>query len=174
LFIRLADRRDLPRLIEIERAAGEQFRSIGMDAIADDDPGSVDQLLTFAVDGRAWVATDDRDEAVAYLLIAQVDDAAHIEQVSVDPGFARRGIGRALIDEAAAWALRRGLSRLTLTTFADVPWNRSYYERLGFRVVDAAAEGPDLRLIREREHERGLDAWPRVSMGRDLGLDSRP
>ena len=45
--IRVAHVRDLPLLIEIERLAGSVFRSLGMDLVADDDPGSAnDSRLT--------------------------------------------------------------------------------------------------------------------------------
>ena len=60
---------------------------------------------------------------VAYLLLDIVDAAAHIDQVSVHPSHARRGLGRTLIEAAADWAAGEGLESLTLTTFAEVPWN---------------------------------------------------
>ena len=44
---------ELVRLIKIEHAAGAWFRSLGMDAVADDDPGSIEQLTTYAEDNRA-------------------------------------------------------------------------------------------------------------------------
>jgi ribosomal protein S18 acetylase RimI-like enzyme len=43
--------------------------------------------------------------------------------VSVHPRCARRGVGRALIDHLADHARATGAPALTLTTFADVPWN---------------------------------------------------
>src|SRR5919204_1731361 len=102
--IRTAGPDDLAVLIEIERAAAEQFRSLGMDLVADDDPGSVPELLPYAENGRAFVAVDDGDRPIGYLLLNVVDGAAHIEQVSVHPDNARRGIGAALVRKAAAWA----------------------------------------------------------------------
>ena len=56
--IRVAHAGDLALLIEIERLAGSMFRSLGMDLVADDDPGSVDELAPYAEDGRAFVAVD--------------------------------------------------------------------------------------------------------------------
>lgn len=56
--IRPARSDDLATLIEIERAAGEMFRSVGMDLVADDDPGSVGELQAYAEGGRAFVAVD--------------------------------------------------------------------------------------------------------------------
>ena len=57
---------------------------------------------------------------------------------------------------------------LTLTTFAEVPWNAPYYARCGFTVLDESAIGPDLRAVRAREADHGLDRWPRVCMRRTL------
>jgi ribosomal protein S18 acetylase RimI-like enzyme len=169
--IRPATPEDLPRLQQIERAAGGPFRDLGMARVADDEPPSVDELTTYQRDGRVWVATDDGaddDRAVGYLLVDVVDAAAHIEQVSVDPAYAHRGLGRELIDTAAAWAARQGLEALTLTTFTDVPWNGPYYARLGFTVVPDDEAGPGLLALRSHERAIGLDAWPRQSMRRPL------
>jgi hypothetical protein len=41
-----------------------------------------------------------------------------------------------LLDRAAADAAAKGLRALTLTTFAEVPWNAPYYARCGFRVLN--------------------------------------
>ncbi|MCP3819272.1 GNAT family N-acetyltransferase [Streptomyces sp. A3M-1-3] len=166
--IRLATAAELPALQGIERAAGEPFRALGMAAIADDEPPALDLLARFQDAGRAWVATDERDRPVGYLIAELVDSAAHIEQVSVRPEAARRGVGRALIDHLAAHARAEGLTALTLTTFAEVPWNAPYYARLGFHVVDGPALTPGLREILRAEAAHGLDRWPRVCMRRGL------
>jgi GNAT superfamily N-acetyltransferase len=105
---------------------------------------------------------------VAYLLADIVDGNAHIEQVSVHPRHSRKGLGKALIEQAVVWARRRGLGAVTLTTFADVPWNAPYYQRLGFRRLQEAELTPGLRAIRAREAAIGLDRWPRCCMRRDL------
>jgi GNAT superfamily N-acetyltransferase len=166
--IRVARLDELTRLVEIEWAAGETFRSLGMDLVADDDPGSVEELKRYAEDGRAFVAADPHDRPVGYLLLDLVDGAAHIEQVSVHPDHARQRIGRALIERAASWARSRGLRALTLTTYVEVPWNGPYYERLGFRYLAHGEETPGLRAIRDRERAHGLDAWPRACMSRSV------
>jgi ribosomal protein S18 acetylase RimI-like enzyme len=166
--IRPARADDLPRLVAIEVAAGAPFRSLGMDSVADDAPPAIDHLASFQSAGRAWVVPDDDDLPAAYLLLAVVDGAAHIEQVSVDPAFAHRGLGRDLVEHAARWAEAAGHTALTLTSFAEVPWNGPYYQRLGFCVVAAEEQGPGLRGLREQEAARGLDRWPRVAMRRSL------
>jgi GNAT superfamily N-acetyltransferase len=154
---------ELPRLVEIERAAGAAFRDVGMPEIADDDPGSVAWLAELRHAGHAWVADDP---PVAYLVAAPLDGYLHVEQVSVHPRAARRGVGRALLDHAAGVAAAAGLAGLTLTTFTEVPWNAPYYARLGFDVVPDGELTPGLRAVVDREVEHGLHRWPRVVMRR--------
>lgn len=166
--VRAARPSDLPRLCALEQAAGEPFRALGMAFVADDETWTVAELEPYQRDGRAWVVEDDDGAVVAYLLADVVDGAAHVEQVSVDPAHARRGLGRQLLDVAAAWAREQDLVALTLTSFAAVPWNAPYYARLGFRVLDDAELTPGLRAIRAREAAHGLDRAPRVAMRRDL------
>ena len=167
--IRPADAGDHKALQDIERAAGELFRDIGMPEIADDPPFTRAELLNYMDEGRAWVAVDGAGRPVGYLLADLVDGAVHVEQVSVHPDAARQGIGRALIDHVARWAGRKGAEAVTLTTFRDVPWNASYYLRLGFRRLAEEELGPQLRAVRRREAAQGLDRWPRVCLRRDLG-----
>ncbi|MFE0378529.1 GNAT family N-acetyltransferase [Streptomyces inhibens] len=179
---------ELPVLRDIERAAGEPFRGLGMASIADDEPPSLEQLSGFQRAGRLLAAYEEREPAgtsthrdrdrdtagrpIGYLLWEPVDGCTHIEQVSVHPDHAHRRIGRALIDRAERDS---GPGALTLTTFAEVPWNAPYYTRLGFRVLADAELTPGLRAIRAHETALGLDRWPRVCMRREAGRsDSGP
>jgi GNAT superfamily N-acetyltransferase len=166
MHIRAVRYEELPILQDIERAAGECFRDIGMPEIADDEDFPLEVLEAYRRAGRAWVAANDRP--VAYLLADLVDGNLHVEQVSVHPDSARRGIGRTLLDHVAGRALADGIPALTLTTFADVPWNAPYYERCGFRCLEEAELTPGLRELRDHEAALGLDRWPRVCMRRDL------
>ena len=147
VLIRPAVTSDLARMQAIEVAAGAMFRPLGMDLVADDDPFTVDELRTYAGAGHAWVAavTPPGEQADGYLLLDVVDGAAHVEQVTVHPVAARRGIGRALVEHVARWAAGAGFTAMTLTTFRDVAWNGPYYERLGFRYLAPDEEGPGLR-----------------------------
>ena len=157
---------ELEALVAIEREAGALFATVGMPEIAYDDPGTVPELEPFRAGGHAWVAVDEGDRPVAYLISAVVDGCAHVEQVSVAPAHARRGLGAALIDHLAAVAATEGRPAVTLTTFRDVPWNAPYYERLGFRVIAPADQGPELAALVAEEAERIPGDAPRVAMGR--------
>lgn len=167
-MIRRAEPGDLPALPAIEVAAGESFRALGMDEIADDPPPGLAALAGYQARGRAWVATDHLNRPVAYLLVELVGDDAHIEQVSVHPDHAGKRLGAGLIDAVADWALGQEVTALTLTTFEDVPWNAPYYVRLGFRVVPPEDWSRGIRGIVAAEALPGRGQWPRVVMEREL------
>jgi len=166
--IRAVELADLPALQDIERAAGLCFGDIGMPEVADYEPLPLAELAGYQQSGRAWLAVAAAGDPAAYLIAELVDGNLHIEQVSVHPDSARRGVGRSLIEHAARQAAAAGIAALTLTTFSQVPWNAPYYERCGFRRLDEAELTPGLRAIRRHEAEMGLDRWPRLCMRRDL------
>lgn len=166
--IRAARLAQLATLQVIERAAGRMFCDVGMPEFAEYDPWPLPVMAARQDAGRLWVVANDDDQPAAYLMADLVDGSLHIEQVTVHPGSARRGLGRALLDHAANRAVADGLPALTLTTFAHVPWNAPYYARCGFRVLDDAEITPGLQAIAQREAAMGLDRWPRVCMRRDL------
>lgn len=167
--VRLARPADLPLLPEIERASGELFRTVGMAAVADDVLPTITELAVPQRLGRLWVS-EEGGRVVGYLQLEMVDDAAHIEQVSVLPSSGRRGLGRQLIEAVDSWAAARGMRALSLTTFVEVPWNGPWCRRLGFRELAPAEQGPALRRIRAHEAARGLDRWPRMAMRREITL----
>ena len=170
MIIRAPREDELAGLVALESAAQETFAGPGgIPEIADDEPRPVEWLRRFTAEGRAWVALVEGDDVpAAYLVAEPVDEFLHVEQVSVHPRAARRRLGRSLIDHLAGVARAGGMSALTLTTFAEVPWNAPYYERLGFRVVPDAELTPGLRRIVDAEGAIGLHRWPRVVMRRDV------
>src|ERR1700744_4602870 len=95
--IRAARASELSALQDIERAAGEMFRQIGMPAIADDGPWPLEVLAGYEKAGRLWVVSDLQDRPVGYLMADLVDGCLHVEQVSVHTGSARRGLRRGLV-----------------------------------------------------------------------------
>jgi GNAT superfamily N-acetyltransferase len=102
------------------------------------------------------------------VVAALVDGRLHVEQVSVDPACAGRGIGAALIDHVAGLARATGRPALTLTTFRDIPWNAPYYARLGFAELPEAEQGPQLRALVAHERTAIPGDHPRIAMIRRL------
>ncbi len=153
-------------LREIERRAGERFREVGLDHVADHAPPSRAMLAAFAALGQAWVAVGSDNLPVGYLLLQLLDGRPHIEQVSVHPDHQGRGVGRALVAQAVGWAAQRGDGLITLNTFRDiVPWNAPWYRHLGFVEMDPADIGPELLALCQAEADLGLEPQLRVTMG---------
>jgi putative acetyltransferase len=87
-------------------------------------------------DAAVFVAEDD-GAVVARLSVARDPHSAsrHVADLGlmVDAGYRRRGIGRALLEQAVLWARESGVQKLELHVF---PWNEPairLYEQFGFR-----------------------------------------
>ncbi|MDE0802187.1 MAG: GNAT family N-acetyltransferase [Acidimicrobiales bacterium] len=160
---------DVDAIRRIGAAAGRRFASVDDPRIAeraDDDPFDAEDLRRWIDAGRAWVSGDD--PPAGFVVVDVVDRCAHIEEVSVAPEHEGRGHGGALLDAATTWARAEGMHAVTLTTFADVEWNRPYYERRGFRVLGRDEIGPELAERIATEDRDGLDRAIRVCMSRSV------
>lgn len=178
--IRLARKDDLAGLAAIEDAADSLFGASG------EAWGSAPSGDERADDGGFLLVADAADTGVvgfAHVLTVDVDGVkddtepsdgtvagdgragqAHLEQVSVHPRAGRQGIGRLLVTAAMVEAAARGYGRMTLRTFAEVPWNAPFYASLGFHVEDPVTAF-DHHLV-EIEDRLGLSAsGARVQMG---------
>jgi ribosomal protein S18 acetylase RimI-like enzyme len=60
-------------------------------------------------------------------------------RLAVLPAYRRRGIGRTLVECVEARALAMGIPRVRLGVRVALPHNRAYYERLGYRFLEARA-----------------------------------
>lgn len=160
--VRAAAPSDLAALPAIEVAAGEMFRAIGMDAIADDAPPTIDDLEAATA---IWVAVE-HDQVLGYAWIELVDDHAHLEQLSVLPDRGGQGIGTALIDAVVGWAHARGDAEVTLTTFRDVDFNAPLYAKRGFVELPEHEWTPGIQALVATETTHGLDPTTRVVMRR--------
>ncbi|MDA8071727.1 MAG: GNAT family N-acetyltransferase [Actinomycetota bacterium] len=104
---------------------------------------------------------------VGFARLEIVDGHAHLGQLSVLPEYGRLGVGTSLAHAACQWSRRQGFRFITLTTFADIPFNAPFYRRLGFYQLTDDQIGPELTQVvtDEADLERfGM----RVTMGRTL------
>ena len=166
MTIRPARPDDFARLRAIERAAGEAFRPLGMDLVADDEPFTDAELVAYQEDGRAWVPSTPPTRPRA-TCCSTWSTAPATSSRSRSTLTTPAGLGRALIDVAADWSARRGLPALTLTTYAEVPWNGPYYDGWA-SAPSRPTRSRRAARIRARERAHGLDRWPRVTMQRPL------
>jgi GNAT superfamily N-acetyltransferase len=150
-----------PLLASIERRSGGRFTEIGMDLSAS---------VPVAERGTVPLATLVAGEPPAgFVWLEPVCGEAHVEELAVLPSAGRRGLGRALLDAACAWAVAAGYRAVTLCTFRDVPWNGPFYRSAGFVELESDRWCPELTQIRAMERANGLDdLGPRVVMIRPL------
>jgi len=91
-----------------------------------------------------------------------------LAQISVDPAYAQRGLGRRLLVALADRARKLGYLTITGTTFRAVPFNAPFYVDL-----DAAEDLTPHPVMVERrrvEQELGLDSFgPRLVMRVTIG-----
>jgi GNAT superfamily N-acetyltransferase len=176
LPIRAARDADADVLPELERASGNLFRTLpDLAWIADDDVMPADAHRDAIREGTCWVAADGAGIAGFLTARATVEDGTgpdagrrvlHIREMSVAPGWQGRGLGRRLLDHAAAYAAARAIPAVTLTTFRDVPWNAPFYARAGFTLLPETALTPRLRALLAQEEAHGLPPARRCAMSR--------
>lgn len=107
--------------------------------------------------GRLWVAVLD-DVPVGFAWVDLLPSGLpHLEEIDVAPRHGRQGVGAALVRAVCAWAAQAGHRSLTLTTFRQLPWNMSFYARLGFTEVPSESLSQEFVAIVRDETARGLD-----------------
>ncbi len=159
VVVRVASAADLLELPAVEDAADELFRARGVLDLPAAAPA--------ALRARAWRVLVVGRPVVGFAVLDRVDGDVHLEQLSVHPASMRQGIGAALLGAAvsAAWVV--GARRVTLLTYADVPWNAPWYARHGWQVTDDL--GPELQALAAHEEEQGLTRrGRRVAMARPV------
>lgn len=164
--LRAAEARDLAVLPGIERRASAAFADFGIAPAVIETTKGLEELALARARGDLWVAVDESDRVVGFALVRELASGVHLEEVDVDPEHGRRGVGSALIEHVCEAARRRGYEYVTLTTYAAVPWNAPFYERLGFRVLAAGEIPAPLRAVVAEETQRGFDPAIRVAMVR--------
>lgn len=148
---------------------------------------SSDQLFLDMFHPENWpqaASGEERDRENGFIRVAEVDGAAcgfahvldvrasvpstaHLEQLSVAAGYQRRGVGAALMQNVIAAAQRAGYSRITLRTYADVPWNAPFYAKWGF--TEQQFFEPFYADLISTEQALGLERYGRrIAMGRDV------
>jgi GNAT superfamily N-acetyltransferase len=115
---------ELVLLPAIEAAADTLFEPLGIGPLP--GPGTEEEFAA------ALVVLVAGDPPVGLCRIDRVAGGAHLEQLSVHPARAGRGVGRALLRSGCAWVKAAGYLQMTLATYRDVPWNGPFYASEGF------------------------------------------
>jgi GNAT superfamily N-acetyltransferase len=95
-----------------------------------------DQQLDSYIDlGRLWVARTPDRVVVGHLQSVPRDGAWEVVNTAVSEHARGRGVGRALLERAAAEARAAGADRLTVSTATASTGNLRFYQRCGFRMT---------------------------------------
>lgn len=162
--IRAREATDDAALLRIENRAAQLFRHCGYRALADAPLADVAALRRLFAGNRVWVAAADDGAPAGFAVAGPLQRFLHLCELSVDPAHGRRGVGAALVRAVLASAPDHGCDGVSLTTFRFVPFNRPFYERLGFVELPLDAAPPALRAVFDRELPQGVDAKERLLM----------
>ena len=113
---------------------------------------------------RLWCAFAASGDVVGFAVAVWLGGDLHLEEIAVHPRHQQRGLGTQLVAAVRAFAVARGASSLTLTTFRSPPWNRPWYEALGFVSLATHEMPTELAAVFEAEVEGGLARDRRVAM----------
>ena len=88
---------------------------------------------------RIWVARDDDEAPIAFLIAWHVADELHVLNVATRVDRRRRGIARALLDEAVAYARTRGIKHVLLEVRRSNRAAIALYRTVGFFAMGVRA-----------------------------------
>jgi N-acetylglutamate synthase-like GNAT family acetyltransferase len=154
--IQYASENDIPLLYAIEAVAGTIFPSGSLpeNILAERVPRNV--FMDAIAQRRLLVIKNSNEVPVGFAFWQEVDGYALLALIEVDPQHGQKGLGTALVWAIIEQVEKAGLRHLYLTTFSNIPWNASFYQRLGF-VLLCDAEQPDfIKDTLREEHNKGL------------------
>ncbi|RKF77098.1 Acetyltransferase PA2271 [Golovinomyces cichoracearum] len=167
--IRKGKNSDIPYLRHVELSAGNRYRAVGLDDVAENRILDPDRLASMADSNHLWVAVD-KYGPIGFLCGEKLDGNFHIVEVSVSQEFQGKGIGKGLMTTMLEQiTLERSFKSVTLTTYRSVSWNGPWCSRMGFGEVHPKLLGSAYDFILETEEEQyGFDRQERCLMMKDL------
>lgn len=142
--IRAARPDEAAALIELQRRASLTAEDTRADLLA--HPEVIAIPADAFTDGRVRVAVEDGRHLGFHVVLEVGRGACELDGLFVEPGDWKKGTGRALIEDAAAWARAHGAERIEVTANPNA---LGFYQRLGFTGADVVATqfGPGYRMF---------------------------
>lgn len=131
------------------------------------DTVGADDLLAALNNGWLLAAAADQSPIAGFVMASLRGKGLYIDQVSVDPAYGRKGIGRALMLHIESIAMNRGCREITLSTFRELPWNAPFYATLGYRPLKRRDLEPFMLTIEEAQ-KPFMDVTKRTFMRKRL------
>lgn len=137
-YIRLRQTQPSDAIIlpEIEQSAGQLFATLeDLSWISEHGVQNVESHLKFIEKQAHWVAVNESNELVGFIMTQALPESLFIHELSVSKAWQNQGIGKLLIQHVIDRAKEKQFSAVTLTTFRHVLWNAPFYQRLGFVIL---------------------------------------
>jgi GNAT superfamily N-acetyltransferase len=144
--IRDADETEAAALEALQRRSSDVWEAYRDQLAA--HPDAIELPQSFIDRGWVRVAVGEAGSTLGFSVVIPTGGPAHeLDGLFVEPGQMSRGVGRALVEDAAARATDAGAQCLEVTAGPA----QEFYEKVGFRVVGAAETrfGPAIRMRRE-------------------------
>jgi GNAT superfamily N-acetyltransferase len=146
-MVRIRDARvaEAPLLEALQRRSSDIWEAYREQLAA--HPDAIELPQSVIESGWVRVAVTEDDALIGFSVVIPTDGPAHeLDGLFVEPAHMECGVGRALVEDAAARASREGAGCLDVTSGPA----RGFYEKLGFELVGSAETrfGPAVRMRR--------------------------
>ena len=148
--IRIASPGEMETLLAVDEDAGRRYAPAGVIIdLPSHHPFIVGERTRWAASlrsGDVFFAEEAGAGAVGIAVLGHLDGEPYLDQLSVRLEHGSQGVGSALLRQAVSWASPRGRG-LWLNTYGHLPWNRPFYERRGFLLVDERSWKREMRAV---------------------------
>jgi len=144
-MIRPANAAEAPVLEALQRRSSEVWDEYREQLAA--HPDAIELPRTFIENGWVRVAIADDETPIGFSVVIPTDGSVHeLDGLFVEPSHMRCGVGRALVEDAAARSSANGAGCIEVTAGPA----QGFYESVGFHLVGAARTrfGPAVRMRR--------------------------
>ena len=158
--VRAATAADLDALVEVMWQVASEGRWLGTEVPFDRALRRERFAATVAAEGATMlVAADEAGRVIGFISVHVATYGVADIGMAILPGWRGRGIGRALLEAALAWATRAGAHKMALEVWPDNAAAIGLYRTAGF-----VEEGRKVAHYRRRDGS----LWDSVLMGRPL------
>lgn len=163
IAIRRATLDDASAVLTIGERADRLFAGHGFPQITAPPPAPIEAIRALLAGNDAWIAETNGVPA-GFAIAGQAAGQYWLRELAVDPVLGRRGIGNAILATVLENVRSTDRAAVFLSSFREVPFNRPFYERHGFAVVEPESAAPELRRQFLSEVPPGVDPVTRVLM----------